>query len=278
MPEMRDTLCHLPHLAALRIEGKDAAGFLHGQVTCDVKGQVTGTTVFGGICTPKGRVLATFRLYRHLDDLFYMLLPAERLERIAAHLERYRLRSMVEIKTSHPHRFVMGALGERQAKDRDLKLPWPGKRKRYLCLGDEGHSTPSESELWQILDMEDGRILIGEAVAEMFTPHMLGMDQTEGISLNKGCYTGQEVVARTHYLGEVKRRPSLWEVSGTAEAIPGEKIVGSNDAELGTVIACHNKRMAGVIMTGTDQHSARGGHSAAVFRLVSIAMPLQQEG
>lgn len=270
--------CNLDHLGALCVEGRDAAQFLHGQVTSDVKGQAEGTTSFGGICTPKGRVIATFRLYRHRSDLFFMILPKTRLEAVKQHLERYRLRASVTLSTNHAYPFVIGQTGTLEATVSGIPLSWPGRHARTLWLATQLPNEPLEttgSQQWQLMDMEDGRILIGAAVTELFTPHMLGMDLTDGISLNKGCYTGQEVVARTHYLGEAKRRPTLWKVEGAVEPSEGEKILGTEGQEIGTVIACQASCMAGITLTGYLEQVACGASSGTGFRLVSDVLPLR---
>ncbi len=221
-----------PPTEVLSICGEDALTFLQGQITCDVR-QITPTRFgFGALCNPQGRAIATFQIGR--DDIgFWLLLAADLAEKVMQRLKLYVLRSKVNIATAElalfgimiPSSIGRGILPEPQPSGAVvqahglnwLKLPPPGDR--WLVLGapeavqavwlklvdtlGAAECPPSD---WQLADIRAGLPTVTAATSEAFLPQMLNLDRIGGVSFDKGCYVGQEVIARTHYLGQVKRR------------------------------------------------------------------------
>ncbi|MCC7462566.1 MAG: folate-binding protein YgfZ [Gammaproteobacteria bacterium] len=155
-------------LASLRFRGRDAAAFLHGQVSSDVLALRDGEQQLAGYHTPQGRVIALLRLTRVSREEVLVQLPVELAQPVARRLQRYVLRAQVSF----------------EALD-----------------GAEWNATRSRPD-----DIAAGLPQIYCATSERFVAQMLNLDCIEALSFGKGCYTGQEVIARAHYRGRVKRR------------------------------------------------------------------------
>lgn len=243
----------LPELGILAVGGKDAAKLLQGQTTCDILGLPPGRTTLGALCTPKGRAVAVFRVLR-TEDRILLLLPAEMLETVRMRLSMYVLRSDVSIEDISDQWRIFGLFGEKSAvalqamglpplaHDNEAEgqkgvyagfyaIRIPGvDAARFLVLVDaakaggfgrflEGHGLrPALAMRWLLEDIRAGIPVVTAATAEEFVPQMLNLDLLGGISFNKGCYTGQEIIARTHYLGSLKRR--MARLFGEGEPLP----------------------------------------------------------
>jgi folate-binding protein YgfZ len=229
----------LPHYSLLRFSGADAQAFLHGQLTCDVAALQPGSSSYGGYCTPKGRLLATFLLWLS-DDGYTMLLPAALAESIRKRLTMYVLRSKVKVEDLTPDLACIGIYGEDAAQQiaalggavperlhgaavRDgvtvIQLPV----KRYLAVLPKAQAGLADNrDTWTGLDIAAGIPFILPATQEEFVPQMVNLDLIGGLSYTKGCYPGQEIVARTHYLGKLKQR--MYRAVVTAPAMPGDKL------------------------------------------------------
>jgi folate-binding protein YgfZ len=182
----------------ISVSGADAVDFLQGQLTQDVTRLPDRGYLLAAWCNPKGRVFVTIRLFR-LDDAIGLAVPERFVESVVARLGMYRLRSKVEI----------------------------------AILDDISPSTEPEEEGLTALILS-GVPTIDETNSEMFTPHMLNLDKLDAISFSKGCYTGQEIVARTENLGKSKRRMMLYEASGNGIQV-GDKL-SDGDRNVGEVV------------------------------------------
>jgi folate-binding protein YgfZ len=209
--------------------------FLQGQLTQDIALLADGRTLLAACCTPQGRVIALPRL-RQTDAAIYALLPADLLARFAMHLRRFVLRAKVEILQAadlnvgaiitgeaagtQAHRaFDEAAMTQspvplsgstevvsfQYAAGREVIAAPAGAWRSIsgLSLGQPGARTELD---WLAADIAAGLTQVTAATSEQFIPQMLNVDLLGGVSFTKGCYTGQEIVARTHHLGRVKRR------------------------------------------------------------------------
>lgn len=238
----------VPHLAVLKAAGKDAAKLLQGQITCNVNDITENQGSLGAFCNPKGRAIATFLLIRS-GDLFLLVLPVELLLTVKSRLQKYILRSDVQITDGSDEFCLIGlrrddAPAEGSAplfstrRDDVISINLSSKQSRSLVLAEAGRAAdfwtgkveregfrPTGSERWRLLDLVSGIPWLGPATSEEFVPQMLNLDKLGGISFNKGCYTGQEIVARTHYLGKIKRALFLAECDGAAAPEPNSILV-----------------------------------------------------
>ena len=216
----------LSHLALLRATGADAPTFLDTQLTRNVPER--GATL-AGYCSAKGRLLASFTLWREQDGIA-LLVSRDIAEAIAKRLRMYVLRAKVTIEDVTPTHAIEGLAAPRDAPDapdvwsvtRDsggsrIRFPDAAGRVRFLRVAPlprgpatEGHRTDAlDAAAWRWADIQAGLPLITAATQDRFVPQMVNLEALGGVDFKKGCYPGQEVVARSQYLGKLKRRMAL---------------------------------------------------------------------
>lgn len=226
----------LTDLGLIRASGVDAPGFLHNLLTNDINGITAGGARFAGLCTAKGRLLALLLIWREGDD-FLLMLPRDILPAILKKLSMYVLRSKVKLSDATQERALVGysaPLAITPGKDLGqtvANLPRFGVAAveggqairlddtRWLLALNSAATGSSWSQLagsarpvgvaaWQWLEIAAGQPRVVAATQEAFVPQMLNMElpAVAGVSFSKGCYPGQEIVARTQYLGKIKRR------------------------------------------------------------------------
>ena len=267
---IQQQLYSLEHLAVLTISGKDAASFLQGQITCNVHDITATQSSLGALCNPKGRAIAVFLLAKSGDD-FYLILPKELLQTVKERLQKYVLRAAVKLTDSLQDLRFMG-ISEithseflaTETRDTVLHIHYGGHCllivpvantatvwQDYLAQGFQVH----DSAHWRYLDIEAGIPWLTQNTSEQFIPQMLNLDKLGGISLTKGCYTGQEIVARTHYLGKAKR--TLFLAQCLAEnPQPNTSIIDADGQVVGAVLLAENHKML-VVLQNTDTAQLR---------------------
>lgn len=221
----------LSHFGLIRVGGEDARDFLQGQLTGDIHSVTPDRAQLNSYCSPKGRMLGSFWVFQRGDDL-YLQLPLELLESILRRLRMFVLRSKVVIEDASEQLARIGLAGdcagtllpfapvdERASETRDglTVIRLPGDRPRFELVGPPALMTEHWQELlsraeqtgaefWSLMDIRSGVPNISEDTVEAFVPQMANLQLIGGVSFKKGCYTGQEVVARMQYLGKLKRR------------------------------------------------------------------------
>lgn len=265
--ENDNVLCDLSHLGLLELDGADAFTFLQGQVTNDVK-QLNGAHAhYSGYCNPKGRLLALFLAFAHRDHL-HLQMPRTLIEPIAKRLRMYVMRSKVNIKDVSESIIKIGLQGAHAKEllntlfdsvpqnafdlvthDNGALLKLPGETPRFEIFTDienaqniwqalSKQAKTVDADYWEHLEILAGIPEVYPATQEAFVPQMLNLDLLNGINFKKGCYTGQEIVARTHYLGTVKRRTQLAHIDASAQPNNGDDVVNSNQEIVGKVVRC----------------------------------------
>ncbi len=247
-------IADLSHYGVIGFAGEDAQTFLQGQLTCDVRLVTPQQAQFGSLCSAKGRMLATFLLWRRNGDIF-MELPAASRECVQKHLSKYVLRAKVKVRDASDEFVRLGVAGMAapgvlarifgapppaphgaQQGESGTLIALPGGRyeivaspEQAAALWDELRQdcTPAGASCWDWLALRAGIPAILPATQEQFTPQMANLELLGGVSFTKGCYTGQEVVARTQYLGKVKRRLYLAHIPGDAAPQPGDALAGT---------------------------------------------------
>ena len=307
-------LCPLPETGLLAINGKDAPSFLQGQTTCDMLGLAPGRTTLGSICNPKGRVVALFRAFKW-EDVFYLLLPAELIAAVQKRLRMYVLRADVKLEDVSSEWAVFGVGGAGldsalrplgipvaahpndivcQTDCCSIRIPAAGADRVLLVarnekaealraeLQDGTHLTRTEPSRWRLADIQAGIPCVGLAISEEFVPQMLNLDLLGGISFSKGCYTGQEIVARTHYLGNLKRRMFRLQSASDIEPEAGEPIYTSDPEaqSVGMVVASApaaegSHQMLAVLNMAHAQRSDLRLHRSSDSRLSLLILPYQ---
>lgn len=217
------------HLGVLTIAGKDAAKFLQGQITCNINDISDIKSSLGAMCNPKGRAITTFLLVKN-GDVFLMILPIELLASVKKRLQMYVLRSDVVLTDSSDELCLIGLFSGTSQSNESVDFTTSRQdnivvnfqnRCLIIAAADKARTCWSEqvklgfqpegSAQWRYLDIISGIPWLSVETSEEFIPQMLNLDKLGGISFNKGCYTGQEIVARTHYLGKAKREMFLAE-------------------------------------------------------------------
>jgi tRNA-modifying protein YgfZ len=229
-------LCDLSPLGVLKIAGAEAEAFLQGQLTNDVAALPVDCTHYSAWCSAKGRMLANFLLRRSGDNAFELYLPHSLIGSIAKRLAMFVLRAKVSIDDASGESARIGFAGP-GATDA-LRLiaptappPHSGMRiaggtliglpsGRFLLLAEAGgaielwqklqrDARPAGYPVWQWATIRAGIPVVTPATSDHFVPQVLNWDALGGINFQKGCYAGQEIVARTQYLGRLKERMFL---------------------------------------------------------------------
>lgn len=228
-------MCDLSHQGLISVSGDDAADFLQGQLTNDIRDVSPQHSQLSAYCTPKGRMLSNFRVFKR-NDAFYLRLPRTQLEATLKRLRMFVLMSKVNFEDSSDTLIRIGVSGPsiiEQLSSHISQLPeqaddvsqsdgytvikLPGLQPRFEIIGEltdiqklwqklDVHVAPVGTAPWNLLDIMAGIPTLYPETAESFVPQMLNMHIINGVSFQKGCYTGQEIVARMQYLGKLKRQ------------------------------------------------------------------------
>jgi hypothetical protein len=219
-------VCPLTDLGVLCFRGPDAQRFLQGQLSNDLERLTAGALLRAGLHNPQGRTLALLGLLAWSAQELGAILPLELVTEVAALLRRYVLRARVAISDESAALRVYGLCGLEGAAlpAAALRLE-PG---RALCVLPASAPAPAgpalAREQWRALDIAAGLPQIYRATAGQFVAQMLNLDCIDAISFSKGCYTGQEVIARAHYRGRVKRRMQRFASAGELALAPGNAL------------------------------------------------------
>lgn len=242
-------LAPLTHLSILAVSGNDAITFLQGQTTCDIKVLEDDLPFLGAFCNAKGRTLSTFIIIKKQDS-FMLILTNELLETVKKKLQMYILRAEVTLTDQSSELCIVGIHNAELELQKNLYI-YPHHKNSHLFIANQELARSFTSQLnqqknitlanenaWLSLDIQAGIPWLYPETTEGFVPQMLNLDKLKAISFDKGCYTGQEVVARTHYLGKNKR--AMYQAICTTEVdiAPGCTIseTGQEESLLGTVI------------------------------------------
>lgn len=267
---MADTayFCTLSHEAILAVRGPDASKFLQGQITCNLNYLSPGHSSLGARCTPKGRMQSSFRILS-VDDGYLLAMASELLAQQLADLQKYAAFSKSKL-TDESIQWIRFGLSGADPLLLELGLPLPTtagsvvRQEQRLALrlpdgrselwapaeqADQLHAQLSAKlpqaplNTWLLAQIRAGIGQVTEATRELFIPQMINLQALDGVSFKKGCYTGQEIVARMQYLGKLKRR--LYRLSLANAALPPpatalfSPVHGSSVGEV--VLAAHSE-------------------------------------
>ncbi|HWR76197.1 MAG TPA: folate-binding protein [Thiobacillus sp.] len=243
----------LSQLGVIALRGEDTATFLQGQLTNDVRLLHTDSAQWSGYCSPKGRLLGNFLMWRQNED-YCLQLSGDILPGVLKRLSMFILRAQVQgrdasnenvrlvVAGNHALAAVTAAMGVvPEAAMRSVA----GEAGQVIRLGDDKFvlsiaperaaaawqalrqsATPVGAPVWDWLRLNAGIPMIVAATQEQFVPQMVNLEVIGGVSFQKGCYPGQEIVARSQYLGKLKRRMFLAHVD--AEAAPGDNLYSAD--------------------------------------------------
>jgi len=228
-------MIHLPYLSAAHFSGPDAGAFLHAQLTVDITALEDGQSNFAAYCSPRGQVFGLLLVGRQAEA-YFLVGSAQLLPSILQRLRIYVLRAKVEIEHLDDV-LVCGLPASDPGKTADILLSPESVPLRYALTSEKTRGSP-EVENWRFAELSHGVAWLDDHTTEKFIPQMLGYDQIDAVSFSKGCYPGQEIVARAHYLGKVKRKAHMLEVEGHSDMGNGSKlqVQYEDEAVSGTLI------------------------------------------
>jgi len=249
-------VARLTDRGVIRARGADAGKFLQGQLTNDVLTLAPGAARLAGFCSAKGRLQASFIVWRGGDDEYLLSCPLSILAPTLKRLSMFVLRAQCRLSDASAEVELVGVAGPPAAAMLGAAPPWsrsdragatlirlPDAVGLARCLV----AAPAGSEVdvaaapamtldtWRWLEVESGIVMIEAATVDRFVPQMVNFELVGGVDFQKGCYPGQEVVARSQYRGTTKRRTFLFDCETLPEA--GQDVFsGAGPAEaVGTV-------------------------------------------
>lgn len=271
-----NTLYPLNHLAIIEVTGDDASEFLQGQLTCNIKELSESKASIAAFCNPKGRVISTLLIIA-TQDRFLLILPCSLLDKVLKKLQMYVLRSKVQLGDKSGDLGLLGLhcplpMAELNLPTHDfhccpvssdcIGVKLPSSTPRFLCVINSGSDisqsfngvASGEVDEWRYQDISSGLPWFDLEQSEQHIPQMINIDHLGGISFNKGCYTGQEIIARTHYLGKSKRQLRLAQCAGTFSSDANFEIKDAQTEEkIGEILTLQsfgdNTRMLIVLQT-----------------------------
>lgn len=245
----------LDSLGVIEVGGDDAQEFLQGQFSNDIDAvaAVDGAVAhcqLNAYCNPKGRALAVVRVLR-LAERWWLLAPRAQVDSLMKRLRMFVLRAKVSIEAPALARWgVIGCgdgVGAPALKaDAVVRAPVAGVIPRQLIIGDaqamrslDITPTPSD-DLWRLTDILSGVAQVYPATAEQFIPQFINLERVGGVSFSKGCYPGQEIIARLRHRGRVKRRMLAARAVGVDALAPGDALFDGDGKTVGTVVDAVN--------------------------------------
>jgi tRNA-modifying protein YgfZ len=256
-----DGVAALTQFGMIQFSGNDAAAFLQGQLSCDVSALQTGHAVYGSYNTAKGRMLASFLLWR-TAAAYLMQLPHSLVETTCKRLSQFVLRSKVKISDVSKDYALLGLNGESAAAAlaqlfgdlpvaalslhetagafllrldaaRFHVVAHPERAAEILKML-VAQIPPISADTWAWTSIRAGIPYLMPATQDQFVPQMANMDLIGGVSFSKGCYPGQEIVARMHYLGKLKQRMYRATVASDNAPQPGDRLYSPDTGEQAT--------------------------------------------
>jgi folate-binding protein YgfZ len=257
-------LADLSHNALISVAGDDATAFLHAQLTNDVDALPVGGAQWNGWCTAKGRLLATFLVTRR-DDGYLLMLPAEIAPAVMKRLAMFVLRSKVRIGDASDKYVRIGFAGKSasvivarewghapdpmRSFDKDGAICVALDTERFVILVPP-HAAPviwdrlalnakaAGADAWELSMIHAGIPTVTAATQEEFVPQMANFELIGGVSFRKGCYPGQEIVARMQYRGGLRKRMARVHLEGDSRPLPGQSVYSAafGDQSAGTIV------------------------------------------
>ncbi len=242
-------VARLGHLGVIRVEGTDAASFLQSQLTQDFSSLGLSEARLAAYCSAQGRMLASFYGFKRSHTEILLICSRDLLTPTLQRLSRFVMRAKAKLTDASDEYGVFGLAGDALAglagssqsvwskldiNDASVVFLYPADGvQRALWLAPAGQAAPAGSSLsplaWALGEVRSGIAMISTATAESFVPQMLNYESVGGVSFKKGCYPGQEVVARSQFRGTLKRRAFLAHSDAAMKA--GDEVFLQGDAE-----------------------------------------------
>lgn len=264
--EKTNYLFSLDYLSLLHVSGAQAADFLQGQLTCDIRLVQDDRMQQGALCNLKGRILALMDIFKR-DDAYYLMMPQDLSEATFHSLERFALLSRCQLQTVMPRNIYGLWIQDSNAENLVSFISLPEQTydliqhashtiykidsSLFILISHEDHFSKQIENLfqknnayygslaWHYHQLYHHHIEIYPSTRGQFLPHRLNLQDTAYLSFNKGCYKGQEIIARTHYKATLKHHLVFFEVDGAYAPEAGSLILDQKtQTEIGEVVDC----------------------------------------
>lgn len=253
--QSQNCVCATTHLSIIKVTGSEATQFLQGQLTCNIKELNESKSFFSAFCSAKGRTITTLLIVK-TSNSYLLVLPSVLVDKVTQKLQMYIMRADVQLHKESENLCLIGLQSEAGIhlpnlpettfsvyQNSDIYIKLPG-RNRYLVISSSedaialwnkfsriDHYTACHLSCWIEQDISAGIPWLTQETSEEYIPQMLNIDKLGGISFNKGCYTGQEIIARTHYLGKTKRELCLAYCEKSANISCDSQIMANNSEQ-----------------------------------------------
>ena len=230
----------------ISVAGKDAESFLNSLLSCDVTHLKMNSALQTGLCNAKGRLIAAPFLTKD-TEAYRLVVPKDISEECVKTLQKYKLRSKVDIEPAGNYAIV-GVIHNHEGKLMNSEHAWHGtminerrsfiygEAERIIGLIEKSQDLrPVSNQEWILNEIRDYHAHISKSLQELFIPQAIHLERNDGISFTKGCYPGQEIVARTKYLGTIKRQ--LYQFSSEKPSTAGELITNIDGQNVGVVVS-----------------------------------------
>jgi folate-binding protein YgfZ len=297
-PVVLNGVAALPHLGVIQAEGPDAASFLHGQLTQDFSLLDASQARLAALCTAKGRMIASFIGIKLQPETILLVCSQDILAATLKRLSMYVLRAKAKLRDASAEYVLFGLAGTALTANGVDAGAAPGQRHavgaasavtlypadgvpRALWIAPAGSPAPQGSDLapdlWQWTEVRSGVATLTAPVLDAFVPQMLNFESVGGVNFKKGCYPGQEIVARSQFRGTLKRRAYI--VRAEAPVQPGQEVFAASDAEqpVGTVVqaaAAPDGSWAAIVSMQIAALEAGGLHAGSADGVALAVEPL----
>jgi tRNA-modifying protein YgfZ len=276
MSSIHNTSLPLPHGAlrlhdwgVIRAQGADAAKFLQGQLTQDVEHLAVGASCLAGYCSAKGRLLATFVVRKQSDEELLLACSADLLAAVLKRLTMFVLRAKCKLSDASAYWPLWGVAGATVDSAMLMVARLPDATvagqvvARTLVFGASPTALPAlDEDSWRWLEVMSGTARVMAATSEQFVPQMINLEVVGGVNFQKGCYPGQEVVARSQYRGTLKRRAFV--LQSAVPLSPGQEVFHNEDPG----------QPAGMVVLAGSRQGGTLGSEHAVLAELKIAATL----
>ncbi|GAB4391433.1 MAG: folate-binding protein YgfZ [Gammaproteobacteria bacterium] len=283
--KQKNLQCLLPQLGVLAFTGNDAKKFLQGQTTCNLDNADIHHSKLGAFCTIQGRMVASFRVFLLMPDVIYLIIPKKMIPIATDHLKNYMLFSDVVMEDISNRWQFHGVYTENEklfykyfklienkhnaiySKHSEYLFVMPSYiYKRYLVMTPTHQSSAilADTELtfdegspeeWALIDILAGNPIIEPATSKIFVPQHINYDRVGGVDYDKGCYLGQEIIARLHYRGSSKYTTCPLHVESTSPLQAGQQLLNQQSiavARIVNTVKCGNNQYAVLVMLKED--------------------------
>lgn len=258
IPQLQNIACELGSFGVLEVSGEDSHKLLQGQLTCDMDHVNQTQASIGGLCSVKGRLHSVFYVMQ-FEDNYLLLMPKGNLQHVNETLSKYAAFFQTELKDASIDYELWGhtqkAPGNHSAELEVLSVTDHGgiydlhlnslfnasilisKKERASDLVNMlAGTTLADKNAWDYIELQAHIPMFGPASIEKHLPHSIGLHQVGGVSFDKGCYTGQEIVARMHYRGKLKTHSVLSVIDSEVELNELDKVYNQDDKKVGELV------------------------------------------